>query len=245
VIRFAIVFISCLFIFGCSSKDAVQAEFVSQVVALGPTPQQTLSTEPELECHNVTGILGFADIGFDDKTVLYFYDNPDASQTPAQILRFYNDTTIKRYSFLAEREKSYPTLRPEVHKLDYGIFDLAVVNRRNGWLEVIVGEQKNETLWLKESKFVRFKDWLQDMKEAFSVGRVKSTVNPLRAKPDATAKEVDFKGRDCFKVKKMKGDWIKVTMQDNCGDAPKQHVSGWIRWRDEKGCLMVEIFPIA
>ena len=243
--RFATIFIFGFLIFGCSSKDTSRTEIVFPVVASTATPQETPSTEPELDCQNVAGILGFADIRFDDKTVLYFYGKPDASQTAAQTLRFYDDTTIKSYSFRAEGEKSYFELNPERHKLDYSLFDLAVVNRRNGWLEVIVGEQKNETLWLKEGKLVRFKDWLQDMKEAFAVGRIKSTGNPLRIKPNATAKEVNFNGRDCFKVEEMEGDWIKVTLQDHCSDAPKQSVSGWLRWRDENGCLLVEIFPFA
>lgn len=243
--RFVIICIICFLIFGCSSKDTPRIEAVFPVAASTVTPPETPSPEPEFECQNVTGILGFADISFDDKTVLYFYGNPNETKTASQTLRFYNDTTIKSYSFRAEGEKSYFELNPERHKLDYSLFDLAVVNRRNGWLEVVVGEQKNETLWLKENKSVQFKDWLQDMKEAFSVGRIKSTVNPLRAEPDANAKEVSFSGRDCFEVEQMKGDWIKVTLQDRCKDASKQSVSGWIRWRDENGCLLVTIFPFA
>ena len=117
--------------------------------------------------------------------------------------------------------------------------------RHNGWLEVVVSEQKNETLWLRESKTARFKNWLQEMEEAFAVGRIKSTVNPLRVKPKETAKKVNFNGRDCFEVEDMKGDWIKVVLQNHCSDAPKQSVSGWFRWRDKNGCLLVEIFPFA
>lgn len=244
--RFAVVFIFGFVILGCSSKDVRRTEIAFPVVALIATPQETPSPEPEFECQNVTGILGSVDIIFDDKTVLYFYDKPNASQAPTQTLRFYDDTTIKSYSFWAVGEKSYSELNPERHKLDYSLFDLAVVNRRNGWLEVVVGEQKNETLWLKESKLVRFKDWLQDMKEAFAVGRIKSTVNPLRVKPDANAKEINFNGRDCFEVEDMKGDWIRVKMQEhNCSEKPKPSISGWIRWRDKNGCLLVEIFAFA
>jgi hypothetical protein len=238
--RFVIVFILSFLTFGCSSKNESRAEFVSPVVA--STEETPL---PKFECENVTGVIGAADISFDTKTVLYFYNNPDAAQTPAQTLRFYDDTNLKMFSFRAEGEKSYFELNPERHKLDYSLFDLAVKSRRDGWLEVIVGEQKDETLWLKESKTVKFKDWLQEMKDSFAVGRIKSVNNPLRAKPDTNAEEITFVGRDCFKVEQMKGDWIKVTLQDHCSDAPKQSVSGWIRWRDENGCLLVEIFPFA
>ncbi|MEJ7847347.1 MAG: hypothetical protein WKF92_04570 [Pyrinomonadaceae bacterium] len=90
--------------------------------------------------------------------------------------------------------------------MDYFLFDLAVKSRSNGWLEVVVGEQKNETLWLKESKAVQFTDWLRVMKESFAVGRRDSKADSLRAEPNANAKEINFLGRDCFKVKEMKGD---------------------------------------
>lgn len=241
--RFVIVFILGFLIWGCSSKTEQRTEFVSPVVASTTTPKETPSAE--FECENISGIIGTADISFDARTVLNFYDKPDASQTPAQTLRFYEDTALKMYSFRAEGQRPYFELNPEKHKLDYSLFDLAVKSRRGGWLEVVAGEQKNETLWLKESKAVRFKDWLQDMKDSFAVGRIKSVINPLRAEPDTNAKEISFVGRDCFEVKDMKGDWIKVTLQNHCSNAPKQSISGWMRWRDENGCLLVEIFPFA
>jgi hypothetical protein len=241
--RFVIGFICCFLIFSCSSKDVPQTKSVFPVIASTATPQET--PLPELECENITGILGSAYIDFDAKTVLYFYDKPDASQKPAQTLRFHEDTALKMYSFRAEGEKSYFELNPERHKLDYFLFDLAVKSRRNGWLEVIVGEQKNETLWLKESKAVQFKDWLRDMKESFAVGRRDSKANPLRAEPNTNAKEINFAGYDCFKVKDMKGDWIRVELQNHCSEASEQSVSGWLRWRDENGCLLITVFPFA
>jgi hypothetical protein len=241
--RFVIGFICCFLIFGCSSKEVPPTESVFPVVASTATPQET--PLPELECENITGILGAAYINFDAKTVLYFYDKPDASQTPAQTLRFYEDKALMMYSFRAEGEKSYFELNPERHKLDYSLFDLAVKSRHSDWLEVVVGEQKNETLWLKESNAVQFKDWLRDMKESFSVGRRDSKSNPLRAEPNANAKEINFVGRDCFKIKDMKGYWIRVELQNHCSEAPEQSVSGWLRWRDESGCLLVSIFPFA
>ncbi len=243
--RFATIFIFGFLIFGCSSKDEPRNESVFPVVASTVKPQEMPSPELELECQNVVGIIGFADINFDATTVIRFYHKPDASQLPAQTLRFYDDTTLKMDSFRAEGEKSYSLLRPEVHKLDYYLFDLDVKSKRNGWLEVVVDHQTNETLWLQESKVVRFEDWLQSMKNSFAVGRITPETNPLRAKPDATAKEVNFNGRDCFEVKEMRGDWIKVVLQNHCSDAPKQSVSGWLRWRDESGCLLVSIFPFA
>lgn len=243
--RFTVIYIFGFLILGCSSKDVRHTEVAFPVVASTATPQATPLPEIELECQKTTDILGFANISFNATTVLYFYAKPDATEKPAQTLRFYDDTTLKMDSFRAEGEKSYALLDPKRHKLDYYLFDLAVRNKRGGWLEVIVDDQTNETLWLQESKIVRFEDWLHSMKNSFAVGRITPKANPLHTKPDANAKEITFAGYDCFKVEEMKGDWVKVTLQDHCSDAPKQSVSGWLRWRDENGCLLVEIFPFA
>ena len=247
--RFATIFIFGFLILGCSSKDESRTESVFPLVASSTPaiePQETSSPELEFECENINDILGFADISFDATTVLRFYAKPDASEKPAETLRFYEDRSVKSFRFRAEGDHSFSHLGSGAKNLDYDIFELAVKSRRNNWLEVVVDDQTDETLWLQEGKIVRFKDWLQDMKEAFAIGRIKSTVNPLRAKPNATAKEVTFNGRDCFEVEDMKGDWIQVKMQEhNCSENPKQSVSGWLRWRDENGCLLVEIFPFA
>ena len=243
--RFVSIFILGLFIFGCSLKDEPRTESVFPVVASTAKPQETPSPELELECQNVVGTLGFADISFDASTVIRFYAKPDTSEQPAQTLRFYDDTVLKMFSFRAEGGKSYSLLRPEVHKLDYFLFDLAVKSWRKGWLEVVVDDQTNETLWVQESKVVRFEDWLQNMKNSFAIGRLIPENNPVRVKPDATAKEINFSGRGCFKVEQMQGDWIRVVEQSHCSDTPNQSVSGWLRWRDESGCLLVEIFPFA
>ena len=249
--RFATVFIFCLLVCSCSSKDEPRIEPISPIAASTVEPQKTISIEPQktvstgLDCQNVTGVLGFTDISFDATTIIYFYAKPNASEQPAQTLRFYDDTTINSFSFRAEGEKSYSLLNPKRHKLDYSMFDLAVKSRRNGWLEVWVDEQTDGTLWLQESKDVRFEDWRQGMKQAFAISRLKTKTNPLRTKPDASAKILKTTERDCFKFEQMQGDWIKVSQETHCDTDLKSTVSGWIRWRDENGCLLVEIFPFA
>jgi len=249
--RFATVFIFCLLVHSCSSKDEPRIEPVSPVAVSTVEPQKTVSIEPQqtistnLECKNVADVLGFANISFDATTIINFYAKPNVSEQPAQTLRFYDDTTIDSFSFRAEGEKSYSLLNPKRHKLDYFLFDLAVKNRRNGWLEVWVDEQTNGTLWLRESKDVQFEDWQQGMKQAFAIGRLNTETNPLHTKPNASAKLLKTTERDCFKFEQMQGEWIKVSQKAHCDTDLKSTASGWIRWRDENGCLLVEIFPFA
>lgn len=245
--RFITIFISCFIIFGCSSKSEIQSETVVPVVA-SPVAKSTIEPQKivsnDVECQNINGIIGSADISFDGKTVLQFYEKPNASQSPAQTLRFYEDKELKMDSFKAEGEKSYNLLNPDVHKLDYYLFNLPAKTRLNGWLEVVVDDGTNETLWLKESKNVEFKDWLQDMKTSFAIGRLNKENNPLLTKPDPTAQKVIFDGDESFDVIEMKGDWIKVNSKNLPSETTKISITGWIRWRDNN-CLLIEMYPFA
>lgn len=136
-------------------------------------------------------------------------------------------------------------LSPKAHKLDYSLFELPVKNKRNGWLEVVVDEQPGKTLWVQESKAVRFVDWLAFMQKAFAVERRSVKGNPLRIEPNSNEREVKFESRDCFKVEGMQGDWIRVIQQDHCAGASSHSIRGWLRWRDDRGCLLVNIYPFA
>jgi hypothetical protein len=245
--RFASIFI-LLILCSCSLRDEQQVQSLPQIIST-PEIQKTVSLNPN--CQNVANILGFADIIFDESTKLSFYAQPDSWQQPAQTLRFYNDIAILSYSFRAEGEKSYPELQPERHKLDYSIFELSVVNKRDGWLwdwlEVIVDEQTNETLWVQTGVIVRFKDWFENFKKSASVERKNKETNPIRREPSETAEQIEFDGKDRFKVEKMQGNWILIFQRDEDEPSKKSNssVPGWIKWRDENGCLLIYTYPFA
>lgn len=243
--RFASIFILSI-LCSCSLKNEQHAQSLPQTIS---TPEIQKAISPDLKCQNVVDILGFADVIFDEATVLSFYATPDSLQQPAQTLRFFQDSTINSFSFRAEGKKSYPLLRPEAHKLDYDIFELAVINKRDGWLkdwlEVIVDDQTNETLWVQTGLTVRFKDWLESFKKSFSIERTNKEINSIRKEPSETAKQVEFNEKDRFKVEKMQDDWILVTQQDEPNKKSNHPISGWIKWRDENGCLLVYSYPFA
>ena len=197
------------------------------------------------ECENITNIIGYAVVSFDSNTVLPFFAQPNSSKQPVQLIRFYNDSAVNSLRFRAEGNKTYSLLRPEMHHLDYSIFELPVRSKRNGWLEVIVDQQKWITLWVEETQTVRFVNWLSRMQQAFSVERKSPQTNPLRFRSTGDAKEVELKGRDCFKVTQMQGNWIRVVQQDYCEQDSSSSASGWIKWRDERGCLLISIHPFA
>lgn len=205
--------------------------------------QVTAATDRE--CENTADVLGYAAVSFDSTTVLPFFAKADSSEQPVQVLRFFNDAAINSLSFRAEGKDVYSLLRPEMHKLDYSVFELPVRSKHDGWLEVVVDSQTHKTLWARENQTVRFISWLSKMQKAFSVEREDPRTNPIRIEPAGDAKEVKPNGKDCFKVNQMRGNWIKVVQQNHCDGSPRSLVSGWIRWRDEKGCLLVSIYPFA
>lgn len=248
MMRFITIFIFCLLIFACSASERLQTN-IAKTPTTSPTFSPTIQAKNHVaknpECIDTKQIIGRTDISFDEKTILNFYEKPEITESPAQTLRFYNDTELKIFSFKPEGTKSYNRLRPEVHKLDYLIFNLAVKSTQSGWLEVIADDQTSETLWLQESKNVKFKDWLEDMKSSFAIGRLNKKDNQIFSKPDSKSEKVIYKGDESFAVAEMKDDWIKINSQNDPTENDKPIVSGWIRWRDKNGCLLIEIFPIA
>jgi len=234
MIRWAAITLLLLSAWFCSPR--------SEQFAQTPPTQEAASVG---ECENTSKVIGFGVVSFDEKTVLPFFADSDASKQPVQVVRFYHEPAINSLSFRVEGKGSYSLLRPEGHKLDYSIFDLPVRSKRDGWLEVLADQESGKTLWVREDQTVRFADWLSKMQGAFAVARVDRAGNPLRAEPAGTGNEVKITGRDCFKVSEMRGDWIRVVQQDICNGRSSSRGSGWVRWRDTQGCLLMEIFPFA
>jgi len=214
---------------------------------LGASPKSESHTQDVHErtatrCHDVSDVLGFGVVDVEDKNVLTFFTRPDSSEPPALTIRLYQDHAINSINHRVQGAEHF---RPATLHLDYHLFELSVKTRRQGWLKVVVDEQTARTLWMREGRDVRFVDWLSKMRSAFVVVRTNEKVNQLRAEPLVNSRIVRLAGTDCFKVERMQGNWIRVVQQDLCDDTSGAPVRGWVRWRDNKGCLLVDIYPFA
>ena len=225
----------------------IRAIFIVFVVLcpLGTSPKgeshtQDIHKRPARECQDASEVLGFAVVEVEDKTVLPFFTKPDSSEPPALTVRLFQDPTINSINHRVQGAEHF---RPATLHLDYHLFELSVKSRHRGWLKVVVDEQTDRTLWMREGRAVRFVGWLPKMISAFGVARTDQKINHLRVKPLAQARVVRFTGRDCFKVERMNGDWIRVVQQDHCDQVSRTSVRGWVRWRDNRGCLLVDIYP--
>jgi|GEM_PF-4360632 len=244
MIRPAMILTFMLLNWSCAPKSGERppALHPTEIVSAVKTPM-TAATHGE--CENISRVLGLAVVNVHLTTVVPMYPKPDASGQPVQVIRFYDDPATNSLAYRVEGGGADAQIRPKHSKVDYHIFELSVLDRRGEWLEVVVNEDTGKTLWLQENQNVEFRDWLAEMQESFAVEAYKPKVNPLRVKPAEDAKEVKMSGRGCFKAVQMRGNWIKVVQQEHCEELRATPATGWIKWRDDAGCMLVAIYPFA
>ena len=217
--------------------------FIVTPLVASPTsepPTQGVRTGSTMECRNVTKVLGFAVVDVKNSTVLPFFTKPDSSKPPQLTIKLFQDQAINS---ITHRVEGVGPFRPATLHLDYHLLELSVQSRNQGWLKVVVDEQTDRTLWIREGRDVRFVSWLSTMRSAFSVVRTNQKMNQLRIKPLSNSRALRLRGKDCFKVERMRGEWIRVAQQSHCGESAGQ--VGWVRWRDNRGCLLIYIHPFA
>lgn len=175
--------------------------------------------------------IGLVEINFDDKTVLQFYENPALSKSFGRI-EFFDDKSINSWN-IRNLEKEKVWLSPEVLWLDYSSFIFRCTARRQNWYQVIVNNESGKTLWLRKQKAVEFKTWEQFLKEMFGVERLGA--QKIRQAPLINSREIKYRGKDCFQVRRLKGDWIEIFSPAYCKNGYTESKtpvkSGWIKWR--------------
>jgi hypothetical protein len=188
--------------------------------------------------------IGLVSIGFDDKTVLSFYNSP-SDKKPVKTIEFFDDKSISSWN-IRNIEKQQEWLKPETLWLDYSSFVLRCKNQQNGWYEVIVNHQNGQSLWLKKSTVATFVTWENYLRGMFSVARNPEQMQKIRKLPNERSVVLEYTDVDCFQVKKMHGDWIEVFTPDHCKDdetvgSNTVIKSGWIKWR-KGNQLLIEYF---
>ena len=174
---------------------------------------------------------GIIKIEFDDKTVVDFYKRP-TDKTFTKRIEFFDDKSINSWNIKnLGREQTW--LKPEVLWLDYSQFNFRCKSTNGEWLELIVNNDNGQTYWIKKNKTTIFLTWEEYLKQMFAVERLADYKQKIREQPSDMADYIRYEGRDCFKVKSLKGDWIEISTTDNCdnGQSKSQIKSGWIKWR--------------
>jgi hypothetical protein len=173
---------------------------------------------------------GIVRIEFDANTIVDFYQRP-TDKLFSKRVEFFNDKTIDSWNIKnLENERTW--LKPEIIWLDYSQFNFRCISTKGDWLEVIVNNDNGRTYWIKKNNTTKFLTWEEYLKDMYSVSRLDKN-QKLRNSPADSAKEIEYKGTDCFQVRTLRGDWIEIFTGDYCDEygTKNQITSGWIKWR--------------
>lgn len=139
---------------------------------------------------------------------------------------------------------------PFAHRPHKSAFGLRWVGERGKWLHVVVHEESDTTLWIRDERYVAAFTWEELYHSSTLVGRAASWIQtengprtvfdadgfpvyeqPVRIQPDDAAEAVEAKGEDCFRVEDVQGDWLRVSPLDcRLRVRPVTQATGWIRW---------------
>jgi hypothetical protein len=131
---------------------------------------------------------------------------------------------------------------PEVLWLDYSplVFRLKASNDK--FAQVIVNNATGKSYWIKTNKSMTSLTWQAFLQDKFGVSRINASKQKIKKLPSANSADLNYKGKDCFQVKSMKGDWIEIFTADYCDTDNKTKIkSGWIKWRNNNK-LLIEYF---
>jgi hypothetical protein len=184
---------------------------------------------------------GIAEFSFDSNTVIRLYKDT-MDHTPLKELVFFNDSSINSYNIKNLKDYESSWLQPEGVQLDYSRLYFRVDTITKNWFRVLVNNETGFCLWAnrKENK-IDYETWNTFIKNVFAVDRIDPIKNPIREKPDAKAKIVNYQWPDGFLIKKIQGDWAQIVECD-CGDRLTDgKVIGWILWKT-KDKLLVEYY---
>ncbi|MDX1547592.1 MAG: hypothetical protein R3247_11420, partial [Rhodothermales bacterium] len=199
-----------------------------------PAPVVEAAPAPVVEAAPDPLGVGFVHIAPGDDAVLYLYPAPGAAPTDSLDLRF--DQGV--HSHVATLHGSAGLrLRPEILKLDYGLFFLRCLEHRAGWCRTVLDEERGTTRWLPLRPPAAFLPWPAFLTRVFAIERRDPAATPIRTRPDDDAEMLPFTGEDCFDVVEVRGRWARIRTIDACTEAVLS--DGWLRWRDDDGLRIV------
>lgn len=126
-------------------------------------------------------------------------------------------------------------IKPYLFNYDNYLLIFKCVEKINDYYKVVINEFNHalKLISVKEKNLV-FHSWEQHiLNDAFSVD-FDFAQNPLREKPQEKSITKHGDKNQIYHPTKIEGDWLKLKDDDN--------KEGWIKWRDEKGILIINLF---
>jgi hypothetical protein len=145
----------------------------------------------------------------------------------------YNSDGSKWKEFEFTDNFSDSSISPFAEKPENSLLVFRVVGEKDGMYAIKVNEKLDEIKYMKPNEtFFEYQTWQQNILKAFSI-EFNEAVNPLKLNPDSKSTTIPYDDEQFYHPVSIQGDWLKVKDGNN--------TIGWLRWRDEKGMLVIEI----
>jgi hypothetical protein len=148
------------------------------------------------------------------------------------LLSLYNKDGSKWKSFELTDNFNDKSIHPYALKPENALMVFRCVTKSALFYEVIVDE--NSTKFIKKSdKNFHFETWEQHIINVFSVD-FDYLKNPIKVNPINDAKELSFDKEQFYHPIKINGDWLMIKDDDE--------KTGWIKWKNNKGQLILTLY---
>lgn len=180
--------------------------------------------------------IGIVVVDFNESTIVEFYSSPDSSLKPVKSIKFYDDHVNQVWK-IKNMETHKLWLKPEAYNPLYDLLAFRCVSVKDGWNEVIVNNSTGQKYWVKATEIIKFNDWLTFLQNGKCISKGKTEIRILE-NPEENAKAVEFTGKECFRIKSMKEEWIEITLPvvDQTGILIEK--TGWMRWKNGNDLLI-------
>ncbi|MEO0734514.1 MAG: SoxR reducing system RseC family protein [Bacteroidota bacterium] len=158
---------------------------------------------------------------------LFFYTDGEDTQTPPVDSLVYGPLGQE-----PELRYAPPYLQPFYQKMDWPLmlFRLRGVSRFR--YQIAVNEGQRQTAWVDKTA-VEAQFWPEFLTGVFSVHALEAEVNPVRIKANPLSEPVaGLPGDAILQPVAVAGDWVQVRQLEG-------ELTGWLRWRDARGDILV------
>lgn len=165
---------------------------------------------------------------------------------PPNKISIYNEDGTKYKTFIDGDWTTVEDIHPYFSKMDYGELIFICVGISEKGFAVIVDEKEQTVKYIrKNEKGMIYEPWADHLLTTTGIN-FNQEENPLRKSPDEQANTISINTNNNtgFKALLVKGDWLLVRVEDMSSDegADENALEGWVRWRDEKGYLLLELY---
>lgn len=151
--------------------------------------------------------------------------------TPIEILN--SDKTVW-YKFVLSDNFKTTKISPFAIKADDVLLVFRIVGQTNDSYKIIINETTTEIKFIsKHNKNFEYQSWERHLLTVFSID-FEYNNNPLRSSPNINAHKLKYDRNQFYHPIKVKNEWIQVE-DDNSNRF-------WLKWKDNKGNLIITLY---